>query len=171
MNPPPKLVFVYNADDGLFNAIAATAHRIFSPATYECSLCLYTYSVRGMHREWKHFLESLGCSLVFYYRQEFRAAYPQRDIRLPAVLVDRGNGLELLIQFDEIKACGNLEELILFTRRKVEWACPDWMETRNAARSNGAHKQTTSTNQAKPTGDDAERQLDCNISRTEVSHL
>ena len=164
-------MFAYNADDGLFNAIAATAHRIFSPATYECSLCFYTYSVRGMHREWKHFLESLGCSLVFYYRQEFRAAYPQRDIRLPAVLVDRGNGLELLIQFDEIKACGNLEELILFTRRKVEWACPDWMETRKAARSNGADTQSTSTNRAKPAGDGAERQLERNISRVEVSHL
>ena len=154
MNPPPKLVFVYNADDGLFNAIAATAHRIFSPATYECSLCLYTYSVRGMHREWKHFLESLGCSLVFYYRQEVRAAHPQKDIRLPAVLVERGNGLELLIESDEIKACGNLAELILFTRRKVEWACPD-----------------LSTKRVRPTGDDAERQLDCNISRAEASHL
>jgi hypothetical protein len=154
MNPPPKLVFVYNADDGLFNAIAATAHRIFSPATYECSLCLYTYSVRGMHREWKHFLESLGCSLVFYYRQEFRTAYPQKDIRLPAVLVERGNGLELLIESDEIKACGNLAELILFTRRKVEWACPD-----------------LSSHRAGPTGDDADRQVERNISRTGVSHL
>ena len=154
MNPPPKLVFVYNADNGLFNAIAATAHRIFSPATYECSLCLYTYSVRGMHREWKHFLESLGCSLVFYYRQEFRAAYPHLNFSLPAVLVGRGNSLTLLIESDEIKACGNLEELILFTRRKVEWACPG-----------------LSINRAKPTGDSAERQLDCNISRTGVSHL
>lgn len=171
MNPPPKLVFVYNADDGLFNAIAATAHRIFLPATYECSFCLYTYDLRGMRREWKHFLESLGCSLDFYYRKEFRATYPQRDIRLPAVLLDRGNGLELLIQFDEIKACGNLEELMLFTRRKVEWACPDWMETRKEARKNGEHRQTTSTNRAKPAGDGAERQLERNISRTGVSHL
>ena len=171
MKPPPKLVFVYNADDGLFNAIAATAHRIFSPATYECSLCLYTYGVRGMHREWKHFLESLGCSLDFYYRTEFRAAYPQLNCRLPAVLVDRGNGLELLIQFDEIKACGNLEELILFTRRKVEWACPDWSAARKAARSYGADKQTTSTNWPEPTGDGAGRQHERNISRTGVSHL
>jgi hypothetical protein len=154
MNPPAKLVFVYNADDGLFNAIAATAHRIFSPATYECSLCLYTYGVRGMHREWKHFLESLGCSLDFYYRKEFRAAYPHLNFSLPAVLVGRGNSLTLLIESDEIKACGNLEELILFTRRKVEWACPG-----------------LSTNRAKPTGDDAKRQVERNISRTGVSHL
>jgi hypothetical protein len=132
VKPPPKLVFVYNADNGLFNAIAATAHRIFSPATYECSLCLYTYGVRGMHREWKRFLESLECRLVFYYRKEFRADYPHLDCHLPAVLVERGNGLELLLASDEIKACGTLEELIHFTRWKVEWACPEWMKTQNA---------------------------------------
>lgn len=107
-----------------------------------------------MDRECKHFLKSFGCWLEFYYRQDVRAASPQRHIRLPAVLVDRGKGLELLIQFDEIKACGNLEELILFTRRKVEWACP-----------------SLSTNWAKPTGDSAELQLERNISRTEISHL
>ena len=88
------------------------------------------------------------------YRQEFRAAYPQRDIRLPALLVDQGNGLELLIESDEIKACGNLEELMLFTRRKVEWACLG-----------------LSTNRTKPTADGAARQLERNISRTGVSHL
>lgn len=168
---PPKLVFVYNADDGLFNAIAATAHRIFSPATYECSLCLYTYDIHGMRLKWKHFLESLGCSLEFFYRTEFRTAHPGLEVRLPAVLVARGNVLELLIESDEIKACGNLEELILFTRRKVEWACPDWMETRKAAHANGEEKQTTFPNRAKPTGDDAARQLERNISPPGVSHL
>lgn len=171
MKPPPKLVFVYNADDGLFNAIAATAHRIFSPATYECALCLYTYGVRGMHRQWKHFLESLGCALEFFYRTEFRAAYPGREVRLPAVFISRGNGLELLIESDEIKACGDLEELILFTRQKVEYACPDWMATRNAAYSIGADNQTTSDNPATPTDVGAERQHERNKSRAGVSHL
>lgn len=59
-----------------------------------------------------------------FYRTEFRAAHPGREVRLPAVFISQGNGLELLIESDEIKACGNLEELMLFTRRKVEWACP-----------------------------------------------
>jgi hypothetical protein len=152
---PPKLVFVYNADDGLFNAIAATAHRIFSPATYECFLCRYTYGVRGMHREWKRFLESLACSLDFFYRNEFRAAHPQFNFPLPAVLVGRGCGLELLIASDEIKACGCLEELILFTRRKVEWACPGWMESRKSARLEGNASEQHHSNRANQAGDTA----------------
>jgi len=36
---PDRIIFVYNTDDGLFNALMDTAHKIFSPATYECSLC------------------------------------------------------------------------------------------------------------------------------------
>lgn len=155
MKPPPKLVFVYNANDGLFNAIAATAHRIFSPATYECSLCLYTYGVRGMHRKWKHFLESLGCPLVFYYRQEFRAAYPHLEFQLPAVLVERGNGLELLLATDEIKACGSLDELIHFTRLKVEWACPGRVDTGEAPRLKGSALEQPHPNRINQAGDTA----------------
>jgi len=71
MEPPPKLVFVYNADNGLFNAIAATAHRVFSPATYECHLCLYTHDIQGMRLTWKHFLESLGFHWTFITARNF----------------------------------------------------------------------------------------------------
>ena len=35
----PTLVFVYNADSGVFNALADAAHKIFSPRTYACNLC------------------------------------------------------------------------------------------------------------------------------------
>lgn len=162
MNPPPKLVFVYNADNGLFNAIAATAHRIFSPATYECSLCLYTYDLRGMRREWKRFLESLGCELEFFYRTDFREAHPDSEARLPAVFVSRGHSFVLLIESDEIKACGNLEELMLFTRRKVEWA-----------RSNAIPKTQQPTQL--PVGENLSRtkadNKTENISQAGVSHL
>ncbi len=42
------LVFVYNADSGLFNTVTGMAHKIFSPGTYECNLCALTYSTFGM---------------------------------------------------------------------------------------------------------------------------
>jgi hypothetical protein len=38
-----KLLFVYNADSGLFNSIAEAAHKIVSPQTYRCDLCRITY--------------------------------------------------------------------------------------------------------------------------------
>src|SRR5260370_31890707 len=97
MTSPAKLVFVYNADDGLFNAIVSTMHRVFSPATYECDLCLYTYDIHGMRLKWKRFLDSLGCPLVFYYRAEFHAAHPQLELQLPAVLAESQHGLAMLL--------------------------------------------------------------------------
>lgn len=69
--------------------------------------------------KWKHFLESLHCSLNFYYRREFRAEYPLSDIELPAILIERGEGLELLLSAHEIKTCADLDELMLRTRWKL----------------------------------------------------
>jgi len=42
------IVFVYNADGGLFNTLSNIVHKIFSPETYRCKLCSITYSVLGM---------------------------------------------------------------------------------------------------------------------------
>ena len=33
-----SIVFVYNADSGLFNMVTDTAHKMLSPDTYECNL-------------------------------------------------------------------------------------------------------------------------------------
>jgi len=43
-----KLIFVYNADSGLLNAMKDWAHKIVSPETYPCSLCALTYNNLGM---------------------------------------------------------------------------------------------------------------------------
>jgi hypothetical protein len=37
-----SLVFVYNADSGVFNTLSDIAHKIFSPETYACNLCALT---------------------------------------------------------------------------------------------------------------------------------
>ena len=42
MNARPRLLFVYNADTGLFNALADSAHKILSPQTYQWVLCEVT---------------------------------------------------------------------------------------------------------------------------------
>jgi hypothetical protein len=48
-----KLIFVYNADSGILNAIKDLIHKNVSPETYPCSLCAVTYDNLGMKREWK----------------------------------------------------------------------------------------------------------------------
>lgn len=46
-----QLIFVYNADGGTFNAIMDSAHKLFAPSTYQCSLCAITHGMLTMRHE------------------------------------------------------------------------------------------------------------------------
>ncbi|HLL74530.1 MAG TPA: hypothetical protein VK421_04645 [Pyrinomonadaceae bacterium] len=107
----PALVFVYNADSGVFNALADAAHKIFSPRTYQCNLCALTHSAVGMRKEWKEFLNGLGVPLEFLHADELRARYGAAGVALPAVFKRGGGGLEVLIGADSINVCGTLDDL------------------------------------------------------------
>jgi hypothetical protein len=107
----PHLVLVYNADAGLFNAITDTAHKLLSPRTYDCRLCLHTYGTFGMRKPWKDFLDGLGLPLTFYHRNEFWRATGRRDVDLPAILLDEGTDLSVLVPAATINACDDLEDL------------------------------------------------------------
>ncbi len=107
-----KLLFVYNADDGLFNALNDTVHKFFSPETYECRLCFFTYGTFGMLLPWKNFLKSLDYPKLFYHRKDFWKVYGRQDIPLPAILVEDDGAVQELVPADEINACEGLEELM-----------------------------------------------------------
>lgn len=112
----PSIMFVYNADGGLFNTVADIAHKIFSPETYQCSLCAVTYGAFGMRREWKEFLESLDADLSFLHRDEFRERFPEVAADLPAVFRMEGGVPQLLVSAAEIGGAdglSGLERLIL----------------------------------------------------------
>lgn len=114
-----KLILVYNADSGFFNAITDTAHKIFAPHTYECRLCYYTYGMAGMLRPWKDFLESLDLPLFFYHRNEFRREFPTRREALPAILIEADGDLETLVSAADINACEHLEDLMDLVRTRL----------------------------------------------------
>src|ERR1700755_2848795 len=107
----PALVFVYNADSGVFNALADAAHKIFSPRTYACNLCALTHTAFGMRGEWRRFLEGLGVPLEFLHADELKSRYRVEGVPLPAVFVKDGASLRVTVSADEIDACGTLEEL------------------------------------------------------------
>ncbi|MCI0615940.1 hypothetical protein L0244_23385 [bacterium] len=107
----PALVFVYNADGGLFNSLTDLAHKIFSPQTYQCNLCAITYSHFGMKKEWKDFLDKLDMSKEFLHRDELKESYGIEGVRLPAIFKKNGSKLEILIDADAINACRNIEDL------------------------------------------------------------
>lgn len=91
------LVFVYNADGGLFNSLADRAHKILSPQTYQCNLCSLTYSNFGMKKEWKEFLSRLELPMEFLHRDEFEAQYGMEETPLPAIFKKVKDELEVWI--------------------------------------------------------------------------
>jgi hypothetical protein len=107
----PSLLFVYNADSGLFNTLSDIAHKLFLPDTYACGLCRITHGTIAMRRDWKRFLENLEMPLEFLHRDEFAGRYGITDMPLPAVLLHDGAALKTLVDADAINACSNSDEL------------------------------------------------------------
>jgi len=106
-----KLVFVYNADSGLFNTMSDIAHKIFSPSTYDCQLCALTHSYFSAKDDWKVFLDTIDIPLVFLHKDEFQQKYKHQDIKFPAIFIDEGSELGLLINADALNQCNSLDEL------------------------------------------------------------
>ena len=107
----PTLVFVYNADSGVFNTLADAAHKLFSPRTYACNLCALTHTAVRMRGEWREFLEGLGRPLEFLHADELATRYGLKGVGLPAVFTRDGAGLRVLAGADSVNACRTLDEL------------------------------------------------------------
>ena len=81
------LIFVYNASNGLFSAIADYLHKNISPQTYECNLCAITYDNFGMKKAWKDYLKNLPVEKIFLHKQEFQKRFPEfAEQNLPLIL-------------------------------------------------------------------------------------
>jgi hypothetical protein len=107
----PALVFVYNADSGLFSTVGDLAHKVLSPETYQCNLCALTHSTFGMRKNWQQFLDGLEASVEFLHADELQNRYSVKDIPLPAVFQKREGRLMLLIAADSINRCLTIDDL------------------------------------------------------------
>ncbi len=104
------IVFVYNADSGLFNTLADTAHKVFSPETYECNLCAMTFSGLGMKKEWREFIDTIDTPLEFLHKDELKEKYGT-EAELPAIFLKSGKSLNLAIDAKSINNCQDMNEL------------------------------------------------------------
>jgi hypothetical protein len=113
-----KIVFVYNAESGIFNAVADYAHKTLSPDTYECNLCQLTYGMT-MNKEWKQFIAELPYEVAFLHRDEFYEAYDRDDTAFPAAYFQTDEELSLFISQDDINQQKTLKDLIELVKNKV----------------------------------------------------
>ena len=113
------IIFVYNADSGLFNMLTDYFQKMVSPSKYSCNLCAITFGGTGMKKEWKTFIAGLDLPVEFLHRDEFLNRYPAMDVKFPAAFVKSGSDISLLITHTEINKAKSMEDLIHLVTKKV----------------------------------------------------
>lgn len=106
-----KLIFVYNADSGLFNTVSDIAHKILSPATYSCNLCALTHGHFKIKEDWVDFIKTIESELEFLHRDEFSQRYSYSAAALPAIFIEENNTLRLWIDQHTLNQIQTLDDL------------------------------------------------------------
>ncbi|MDH5473539.1 MAG: hypothetical protein OEY87_10440 [Gammaproteobacteria bacterium] len=114
-----KLLFVYNADSGLFNTITDIAHKIISPKTYACHLCELTHGYFKVRESWVKFLQQLDLDCEFLHRDELFAQYGIEGKALPVIYLKQGDNLVIWMTKETIEQFDRIEELIAFMQKKL----------------------------------------------------
>ena len=114
-----ELLFVYNANSGMMNAINDYFHKVISPKTYECNLCTLTYDMLGMKSEWKKAIEKTRIKTTFLHKDELAERY-SLSFELPVVLLKKGDKIVVLISAEQINKTKNLNNLIEAINRKIK---------------------------------------------------
>ena len=118
-----RLIFVYNADSGKWNALVDSLHKAVSPSTYTCKLCELTYGSLGEKKAWREFLNSLDTETEFLHKDEFLKAYASKfghKFEFPVVLAQTNLGLEVFLSKTEFEEINNLEVLMDKVKNRME---------------------------------------------------
>lgn len=110
--PANRLIFVYNADSGLFNTLADIAHKVASPQTYACTLCALTHGHFSMRKAWRRFVENSHVNMRFYHRDEFTQRYPEISEPLPAIFLETASGIRPFISKAQLEPLDNVQQFI-----------------------------------------------------------
>lgn len=120
----PRLVFVYNADSGLFNTVSDIAHKLLSPATYACKLCALTHGHFKIREQWVTLLKTLDADCEFLHRDEFVAQYGATGVALPAIFERNADKLLPLIDAAALDECTSLDALSALLTARLQHARP-----------------------------------------------
>lgn len=114
-----QLIFVYNADSGVFNTLTDIAHKLLSPKTYQCNLCSLTHGYFQERDEWTTFLKDLDAELTFLHRDEYIKQYAQHDGDFPAIFIKEDSGLKLWMDSAVINNVKSTDELMAMIRALI----------------------------------------------------
>ena len=107
-----KLIFIYNADSGFLNTMADISHKILSPQTYSCGLCMLTHGKFSENEQWQHFRENSSVKMEFYHKDEFESRFGKK-FDYPCILSQQGSDFSIELNKDQISELSSVGELIL----------------------------------------------------------
>jgi len=117
----PRLIFIYNANSGLRNALLDGAHKALRPNTYQCNLCDLTYGVFKERKSWKKFREEEDWSMEFLHKDEFKNQYASKfghKFEFPIVLISLNDELQVFISANELNELQNTDALIDLIKKR-----------------------------------------------------
>lgn len=106
-----RLVFVYNANSGGINTALDIAHKLLSPSTYSCNLCLLTHDTFTERSVWKSFREQHDVPMLFLHKDEYEQQYNQ-TYPYPVILQERQGQQSVLMPASEINQITDVSALI-----------------------------------------------------------
>ena len=107
----PKIIFVYNADSGVGNALLDYGKKYIQPSKYNCQLCMITYGPLGMKRDWKKFINNLSIETEFLHKDELNKKYPKIEISHPSVLIVSDSKVDVIVSSSDFEEIDSLEGL------------------------------------------------------------
>jgi len=115
-----KIVFIYNADSGLINAVKDYFHKKRSPETYQCNLCMQTFGGISMKNDWKTYIKNLDIPTEFLHKDEFEKKFDVKDAKYPSAYLKNGSNMKLFITRDEMNKVESLDEMKELVTKKLE---------------------------------------------------
>ena len=115
-----KIIFVYNANSGLFSSLKDTIHKTVSPKTYQCSLCQITFGAFNMKEDWKEFIQKLPYEIEFLHKDEFNKKYGKTEYDFPNAFTIKNGKPDLLISDKEINSAKSIEDLKDLVKNKIK---------------------------------------------------
>ncbi|MGJ8735975.1 GTPase [Zobellia laminariae] len=118
-----KLIFIYNADSGLKNALLDSAHKILSPSTYDCNLCDITFGVFTEDKVWKKFREQTNLEMEFLHKDEYKKQYASKfgnKYTFPIILAQVNEDLQVFVSTEEMNTLENSESLTKIIQERTK---------------------------------------------------
>lgn len=114
-----KLIFIYNADAGLVNTALDIAHKVLSPDTYSCNLCMLTHDTFTERSAWQAFRESYSVPMEFLHKDEYeQKVNGQSSLKsknthsYPIILKEDQGQIDIFIDTPELNEIKDVNRLI-----------------------------------------------------------